>query len=142
MGGWRTWQVLDEPIVWILHVAHGLLVLAMLCMGLEHQTDLFIGTTALHLFTAGVVGTMVLGIMSRASLGHTGRPLRVSRATVLAYLFVVGGALLRAFGPVIAPEAYRVSAIAGGASWALGYAIFTAVYAPILLGPRADAEGP
>jgi len=140
MIGWRTWQILDEPIVWILHVAHGLLVLAMFCMALEHVTDLFAGSTALHLFTAGVVGTMVLGIMSRASLGHTGRPLRVSRVTVLSYLLVIGGALLRAVGPLAAPEAYQGLALAGGASWALGYGIFTAVYAPILLGPRADAE--
>jgi len=140
MRHWRSLHTLREPIVWILHAGHGFLVLALLCKGIADLTDLFPATTAFHAFTAGTVGTMVIGVMSRAGLGHTGRPLVVRRAITVAYCLVVVGALTRIFGAFFAAELYRESLLVGGVVWSAGYAIFTWVYLPILIAPRADGR--
>ncbi len=83
---------------------------------------------------------MLIGVMTRASLGHTGRPLVVRPAITLAYCLVVFGALTRIFGSFFVAELYRESLLVGGVAWAAGYAIFTWVYLPILIAPRADGR--
>ncbi|MBW2360977.1 MAG: NnrS family protein [Deltaproteobacteria bacterium] len=140
MRHWHSFQTLRDPIVWILHAGHGFLALALLCKGIADLTELFPPTSAFHAFTAGTVGTMMIGIMTRASLGHTGRPLVLRPAITLAYCLVVFGALARIFGAPLAAGLYRETLLAGGAAWAAGYAIFTWVYLPILIAPRADGR--
>ena len=138
MRYWRSLQVYDQPIVWILHVAHLWVVLGMLLLGLQRVGLLLLPGVALHAFTAGAVGSMVLAIMTRAALGHTGRPLRATWRIVVAYWLVTLGAAMRVFGPLFAPSIYRASILFGGSAWALAYVLFTWVYTPILLRPRAD----
>lgn len=138
MRGWRSLQTLGQPIVWILHAGHLWLVVAMGCLAASHLGTSVPSTLALHAFTAGVIGTMVLAIMTRASLGHTGRPLRVHGAITAAYVLVTVGALARVFGPLLAAPHGRTAIALGGSAWAVGYLLFSWVYAPILLGPRAD----
>lgn len=138
MRRWRTLQSFDQPIVWVLHVGHLWLVVGMALLAAVHFGAPIPATSPLHAFTTGVVGTMVLGIMTRASLGHTGRPLKVSSVITTAYLLVTVGALLRTFGPMLGPGAYRSAVLLGGSAWAAGYLLFTCVYTPILMRPRAD----
>jgi uncharacterized protein involved in response to NO len=80
----------------------------------------------------------VLAVMTRATLGHTGRPLRASPSTTAAYVLVLLGAAVRVFGPVVAPAGYLHAVLTGGVLWAMGFALFVVAYAPILLRPRAD----
>ena len=140
MGEWQTRRTLGEPILWVLHAGHFWLVAAFACQGLSALTGWLPATSALHAFTAGAIGTMVLAIMTRASLGHTGRPLVVSRAVAVAYGLVIVGGLLRVFGPTLMPQAYRLWIVAGGVAWTAGYAIFTWQYAAILWLPRVEAR--
>ncbi|HJO25394.1 MAG TPA: NnrS family protein [Myxococcota bacterium] len=140
MRGWQSLQTVGEPIVWILHAGHGFLTLALLCKGITDLTGLLPATAAFHAFTAGTIGTMVIGIMTRASLGHTGRPLVVRPAISVAYCLVLFGALVRIFGAPFAPELFSDLLLVGGGAWAAGYAIFTWVYLPILIAPRADSR--
>lgn len=138
MRGWRTRQSLSEPIVWILHAGHLWVAIALGSLAVDAFSAAFVGAAALHAFTAGAIGCMVIGIMTRASLGHTGRPLKVSRSIALAYALVLLGAVLRVFGPLLVPGAYHPLVVAGGVLWATGYLLFTIVYAPILISPRLD----
>lgn len=137
---WRGHRALRMPIVWVLHVGWAFLAGGVLLVGLSDLGVDIPPTSALHLLTAGAVGTMVLAIMSRASLGHTGRPLEVSGATTVAYVLVITGTLVRALGPAIAPDRALEALTAGGATWAAGFAIFFVVYAPMLVRPRADGK--
>ena len=94
--GWLTWR---EPLVLILHWGYGWLALAMLLLG---GAILGIGLTkedAVHALTTGAIGVMTLAVMTRASLGHTGRPRHAGPATVCIYLLVTVAALVRVFGP-------------------------------------------
>jgi len=83
---------------------------------------------------------MILAIMTRASLGHTGRPLAVSPLTTVAYVSLVLAVAVRVFGPVLLPMSYSTIVLLAGSLWLLTFLLFAAVYIPILLGPRVDGK--
>jgi uncharacterized protein involved in response to NO len=93
-----------------------------------------------HALTMGVFGTMILAVMSRASLGHTGRPLVVSRAIAIAYFILTAGTGVRVFGVALMPTHYLLAVTVAGLAWEIAFGIFVAAYAPILWAPRADGK--
>lgn len=139
MAGWQTRRVLGAPIMWILHVGYGWLVIGFACKALALLGGIISPTTALHAFSAGAVGSMTIGVMSRAALGHTGRALRVAPAITAAYVMVSLAALLRVFGPAALPAAIGPVMLASGVLWMLAFAVFTVVYWPILTRPPVAA---
>lgn len=92
---------------------------------------------AMHAFTAGAVGAMTLAVMTRASLGHTGRPRHAGPLTVCIYMLVNVGAVLRVFGPTTGLSTNFVMGAAAG-SWSGAYLLFAMVYGPFLLRPSLD----
>lgn len=132
--GWFTWR---EPLVLILHLGYGWLALSLLVVG---GAILGLGlptTDAMHALTTGAVGVMTLAVMTRASLGHTGRPKHAGRLTVFIYILVNLGAMLRVFGPSIDLSANLVLGLAA-MSWSGAYLLFALVYGPFLLRPSID----
>jgi uncharacterized protein involved in response to NO len=83
---------------------------------------------------------MIVAVMTRASLRHTGRPLSVSPPTVCAYSFLATAALVRAFGPLGSALSYTWVILIAASLWTAAFVIFLFVYAPILLSPRADGK--
>jgi uncharacterized protein involved in response to NO len=81
------------------------------------------------------MGTMILAVMTRATLGHTGRELRAGPATTIIYLLVTLGALLRVAAPIGAVD-YRLGLEVAGLFWIGGFALFVLSYGPILFAPR------
>ena len=134
LAGWRGLATLDNPILWILHAAFLLVCAGYVVIGFSVLSDGISETAALHLLAAGAIGSMTLAMMTRASLGHSGRPLKVSKATVAAYLAIIIAALIRVFGTLHFD--YFSVMLASGAFWIGGFALFVAVYAPILTQPR------
>ena len=132
MAGWRSWATGRMPIVWILHVGYAWVPIGLLRGGIADVTAGVDGSRALHALTANAIGIMILAVASRAALGHSGRPLRASRATVVAYLLVIVGGLIRV--AVLGGGAILVS----GLLWSLGYAVFVVAYWPILTRSRID----
>src|SRR3546814_8863262 len=76
-----------------------------------------------------------LAMMTRATLGHTGRALSADRATVAVYLLVASSAVLRLVAALV-PGFYAVAIELAGGAWILAFAVFLAAYAPKLCGPR------
>jgi uncharacterized protein involved in response to NO len=93
-----------------------------------------------HALTIGAFSTMIMGVMTRAALGHTGRPIAASPPIVASYLLLSAAALARVFGPTLGGAAYRPAIIAAGVCWIAAFGIFTLIYTPILARPRADAR--
>jgi uncharacterized protein involved in response to NO len=93
---------------------------------------------AMHALTTGAVGVMTLGVMTRASLGHTGRPRQTGPATVFIYVLVTLGGILRVFGQ---STGLPMTLVLGSAavSWSGAYLLFAAVYGPYLLRPNMES---
>jgi uncharacterized protein involved in response to NO len=137
LARWYGWLVGREPLVLVLHVGYGWVVVALLVLG---GSLLGVGPAtpeALHALTTGAVGVMTLGVMTRASLGHTGRPRHAGPLTVSIYLLVFLGALTRVFGPVTGLTSHLVMGLAA-ASWSGAYLLFALSYGPILLRPSLE----
>lgn len=135
LSGWHG-QRGGEPIVWVLHVAYLWVPVGLVLNGVA-GLNMVPSDGGLHALGAGAVGTMTLAIMSRAALGHSGRPLVAPPGTVAAYLLVIAAAALRVLaglGTVPAAWGYGLSA----AAWTLGFGLFFLTYLPVCLGPRAD----
>jgi len=135
LAGWKGWAVRGSPILLILHLAFLLLAAGYLVYGCSLISGVVGETSALHLIAVGAIGSMTLAMMTRASLGHAGRPLKVSRPTVLAYFAVVAAALVRTFGTRFFD--YFEVMLVSGALWILAFSLFVGVYLPILTRPRA-----
>jgi uncharacterized protein involved in response to NO len=80
---------------------------------------------------------MTLAVMTRASLGHTGRPKHAGPLTICIYILVNLGAMLRVFGPSTDLSTNLVLGLAA-LSWSGAYLLFVLVYGPILLRPSID----
>jgi len=134
---WRGWLTWAEPLVLVLHVGYSWVVAALLLFG---GALLGIGLTppdALHALTTGAIGVMTLGVMTRASLGHTGRERHAGPLTVTIYIMVFLGALVRVFGPATGLTSHLVMGLAA-ASWSGAYILFAFSYGPILLRRSLD----
>ncbi len=132
---WAGERTAAEPLVLVLHVAYAFVPLGFLLLALGIVApDVLAPSGALHSWTAGAVGLMTLAVMTRASLGHTGRPLTATRPIQMIYLAVLVAALARIIAAFdIAREPMlHLSATA----WVLGFAGFVVVYAPLLARSR------
>ena len=130
-GGW-TW---DKPILWTLHLSYAVNGLGLILLGLA---DLGQGSevAALHVLGIGGVGGMTLAVMSRASLGHSGRALIAPRAVAVAYGLLPLAALARFAGSAW-PEHYYPAVLTAGALWLLAFGLHVAALLPVWLEPRA-----
>jgi uncharacterized protein involved in response to NO len=135
-GGWRTAR---EPLVLILHISYAWLPIGLLLLGLSIVDIDVPGTAGLHALGAGAMASMVLAVMTRATLGHTGRELQADKGTVAIYALVTIGAALRVAAPWL-PVDYLLSIQIAGAMWGGAFLIFLALYGPKLLGPRPDGR--
>ncbi|MFL6692015.1 MAG: NnrS family protein [Ramlibacter sp.] len=136
---WHPWRTLRTPLVWVLHLAYAWipLHLALRAIALAGHVPT---SAATHALTTGAVGGLVIGMMTRTSRGHTGRPLRADRFDIACYLLVAAAALVRVLGPLLAPAA-TLDALVGSASlWAAGFALFTVRYWPVLTRARVDGQ--
>ena len=126
-----------EPLVLILHVGYGWLAISLLLLGVSILGVALPPADAVHALTTGSVGAMTLAVMTRASLGHTGRLRHADAMTVVIYTLVNVGALLRVFGPSTGWPMHAILGLAA-ACWSGAYLLFVIIYGPFLLRPSLD----
>jgi uncharacterized protein involved in response to NO len=88
----------------------------------------------LHVITVGGIGLMILSMMSRVSLGHTGRPLQPKPIVNGAFFALAAAALARVVLPFF--DLALLGWLSSAALWLLGFGIFIGVYWPILHAPK------
>lgn len=140
MTGWATTKILREPIVWVLHLGYAWLAAGLAWKGLIILVGLAPPSEGLHGLAVGAVGTMTLAVMSRAALGHTGRPLRAPTPIVAAYLLVSSAALIRLAAPLLTSDLHLSAIFVSGLLWTAAFAVFSGIYVPVLICPRVDGK--
>jgi uncharacterized protein involved in response to NO len=133
--GWQGSRTLRQPILWVLHLGYLWLAIGLVWKGLVDLSGFLLPADALHGLAIGAVGTMTLAVMSRATLGHTGRPLRAPLLVVASYVLVGASAIAR-LAAAVAPTRSVSLLVLSGASWSLAFAAFTLSLGPALLQPR------
>lgn len=139
MRCYHTLLSLGDPMVWILHLGYGWMVMGLLLIGVS---ALGVGTfpVALHALTVGSIGSMILGMMCRVTLGHTGRDLTASNMTAFSFILMQLAVVLRVLGPLLMPEHYTVWVVLSGILWSVCFILYLFTYAAMLWLPRPDRQ--
>lgn len=135
LARWQGWRTGKEPLLLVLHLGYAWIAAGFLLFGVAGLTGWWRPADAIHGLTVGAIGTMILAVMTRATLGHTGRALHAGPGTVAAYGLVSLAALLRLAAP-LAGDAMLTLLTLATAAWTAAFALFVALYAGPLLRPR------
>ncbi len=138
MKNWQTKKTFSTPLLWSLHLSYLNMGIGFILLGTSYITHDISFSSAIHTITVGTIGTMIIAMMSRVSLGHTGRPLQINTVISLSFLLLLSATLFRVLFPLIGwlMQGYIFSA----ACWAIGFSIFIYYYAPILMRARPDGR--
>lgn len=136
---WQPRVTLGRPILWILHLSCAWFPVAFVLLALA-QLGWVAPSLAVHALGVGVIGGLIIGMMTRTARGHLGRPLKTSAAETLAYVLVLVAAVVRALVPAVAPGWYVPALGLAGGLWGLAFLIYVVVYTPWLLRTRLDGK--
>ncbi|MGQ0622694.1 MAG: NnrS family protein [Panacagrimonas sp.] len=129
---WAGGATYPEPLLFVLHVGYGWVAVGAALLGLSLLDVGVPLASAIHALSAGAIGTMILAVMPRVSLGHTGRVLTANRATVGIFALVAVAAITRVAAPWM-PDAMTVLIVGSGLCWIAAFGLFGLVYGPMLL---------
>ncbi|MGZ5928010.1 MAG: NnrS family protein [Rhizomicrobium sp.] len=140
LAQWHGHRTVRDPLIWVLHLGYAWLVAGLLLKGIWQLTAAPFAEKWIHALTVGAFATMILAVMTRASLGHTGRSLIASRSIAICYGLVTAAALVRVFAPALLPNQYNQIVIVSALLWIAAFAVFLQVFTPILVTPRPDGR--
>ncbi len=133
LARWRGWLVADTPLVFVMHLGYAWLVVAF---GLKAAAELGAAVPEaawLHAFTVGALGLVMLGLMTRVALYHTGRALALPRAIVVAYALMFAATVLRVAVTLL--DLGRGAVIGSALLWTAPFLIYLALFGRMLLQP-------
>lgn len=136
---WHPQVTFKRPILWILHASYAWLPLGFVLLALA-QLGWVVPSLAVHAFAVGVIGGLIIGMVTRTARGHTGRPLQPSRGEVVAYALVMLAAVLRVLVPAVQPAWYAYALEGAACLWAIAFAIYLVIYTPWLMRTRLDGK--
>lgn len=137
---WRPWITLGVPLLWSIHLSIKFIAYGLIILGLSYLIAEIPSNHIWHLLTVGGMGGLILAMISRVSLGHTGRPLAPPKAMTLAYILIALAALIRSLGPWVLPEKTLLFIDISGTFWLLAFGIFVVTYGPMLMSARKDGR--
>jgi len=137
---WRPWITLSVPLLWSLHGAMKFICFGLFVLGISYLIPEVPSNHVWHLLTIGGIGGLILAMISRVSLGHTGRPLIPPKSITIAFILINVAALIRTFGPWAVPEKTLLFIDISGGFWLLAFGIFIVSYGPMLINARKDGR--
>jgi uncharacterized protein involved in response to NO len=137
---WRFWVTFKTPLVWVLHFTMMFVPIGLMMLAVHFIFNTVTLSTALHSITVGVIGGMILAMMSRVSLGHTGRKLIATPIMIAAFIAIILAAIVRSLGIAMLPEFTTQFWLLSGMFWCVAYGGFVWVFLPILSAPRVDGR--
>ena len=137
LARWRGWRTLASPLVLALHLGYVWIPLGLFLLGVAGYSQALPQSAGIHALTVGALAGMILAVMTRATLGHTGRVLEAGPATRASYLALHLAAITRVFASMI-PAYYTPLLHFSAALWVTAFGLFLIAYAPLMLRPPAD----
>lgn len=137
---WKPWITLGVPLLWSIHISIKFIAYGLIVLGLSYLITEIPSNHIWHLLTVGGMGGLILAMISRVSLGHTGRPLSPPKSMTFAYVLITLAALIRGLGPWALPEKTMIFIDISGTFWLLAFGIFIVAYGPMLISARKDGR--
>lgn len=135
---WKPWLTLSEPLVWSLHAAYVCLPLSLLLRGLMDNT--YVAHNLIHLFAIGALAGVILAMITRVTMGHTGRAIYQGPNMSVAFFALVIAAFIRSFGVAFFPAQLFMMVNISGALWVLAFSLFVWKFGSMLITPRVDGH--
>lgn len=132
----RVWYV---PLLWVLYSGYGWIILGFVLMALS-AFKWVLPSLAIHAFTIGGIGVITLAMMTRVSLGHTGRNLKASSLSAVAFVFINIAVFFRVILPIVVPDWYMIGVYFSTAFWLAAFSIFVTEYFPMWMQSRVDGK--
>lgn len=136
--GWNPFAARGNPMLWILHAAYAWIPIGLVLLGLA-AFGIVPRSAAIHALAVGSMGGLIIGMITRTALGHSGRMVRAGRVEVTAFILVLLAAALRVAATLI-PPFYLAGMLAAGSAWAAAFVLYVVSYGPILLGKRPPKD--
>jgi uncharacterized protein involved in response to NO len=136
LGRWAGIASWPEPLLFILHIGYGWVAVGTALLGLSIFNIGVPVASAIHALTAGATAIMILAVMPRVTLGHTGRELMANRATVAVFVLINAAAIIRVCASWHT-EFMTILLLVAGACWIAAFGLFELVYGPMLLTRRS-----
>ena len=137
---WRFTSTMSTPLLWSLHLAYLFIPVSFILLGANLAYDFLPFSSVLHGFTVGAMANLILAMMARVSLGHTGRQLDVRGTTVLAFLLIAIGATVRLVGTSFFVSFSASVWLFTALAWIAAFGLFSWNYWPVLVRPRIDGR--
>ncbi|MCK6262499.1 NnrS family protein [Vibrio sp. ZSDE26] len=135
---WKPWLTLSEPLVWSLHAAYLCLPLSLILRGVLQNP--FANHNLIHLFAIGALSGLILAMISRVTMGHTGRAIYKGPNMSIAFIALVLAALIRGIGVTFFPaHLFTIVNISGGL-WILAFVMYIAYFGKMLVTARVDGH--
>lgn len=150
MISWHHRGIWRVPLLWILYTGYGWLTIGFILNAIEvwgmsnpalpavdvlrHQS------LVIHAFTAGAIGVITLGMMSRVTLGHTGRAMQSHIVMNAAFALINLAVVVRVFLPMFMPSLTLNWIELSGGLWALAFFLFLIIQGPMLIKARVDGR--
>lgn len=131
---WSGWLTRREPLLWILHLGYAWIVAGLMLKGLS-ALSLVAPSVWQHALGVGAMGTLILGVMTRVALGHTGRPLVLPEFALVIYIAITVATFGRLF-TALGWLNYSFGLMLAASAWVLAFVFFLIIYWPILTRPR------
>jgi len=134
--GWRAWR---DPLVWVLHLGYAWIVVALMVRGFGALTEAVPVRAWIHAAGAGAMGTLIVGVMPRVTLGHTGRVLALPAGASTMFWLVTVAAIART-GNALGWFGHGGALTIAGAAWIASFALYLVYFLPALAASRADGK--
>lgn len=138
LAGWQPWATRHNPLLLALPLAYLWLPVHLLLRGVLDGAGGQMAPLAIHAISVGAMAGLMLAMMTRSALGHTGRPLTAGPAELVMFAAIHLAALARVAGPLVWPGAYIGWIGLSALLWMVAFAAFVGRYAPIVMRPRVD----
>jgi uncharacterized protein involved in response to NO len=138
--GWKSLRTVHNPLLWILHLSYAWIPLGFLMLALS-ALGLVTASAAFHALTVGSMAGLIIGMMTRTALGHTGRMLKSGRSECAMYMLIQAGAIARVAAALNPAASWQQGALAvAAACWVGAFVLYALVYAPYLVRARIDGK--
>lgn len=139
LAGWKPHVTLRKPLLWILHLSFAWIPAGFILLSLA-AVNLMPSSAAFHVLTVGSMAGLIIGMITRTALGHTGRPLNAGRSELIMYLLIQAGVIARFMAAAGAIELRSPMLLVAAACWSIAFVLYVAVYAPYLVRGRIDGR--